>query len=153
MLVTGVGRRPKRRSRCTRCAGAELRESGPGRALGQFGDVQGVQQRNALEYGLRRFRRRVGGGYGRPGKCMVAAGVAGLIRSVVISGVLMACGLVIMRIRGLVTGVVILGNLRGGSRCVITGYRNGKSRYCLQRQGQHQQQHGDCTRKFHGTGF
>lgn len=111
-----------------------------------------MQQGHALDDGSWRFRGGVGDGCGRAGKDEMAAGVAGRIRGWFVAGMLMAGGLVFKNIRGCVPGVTILGMLRGGV-LVGAGRRHGKSRNGLQRQSQHQQQDGDCSRKSHGEGF
>lgn len=60
------------------CAGAGANEgrSGPGRALGHFGDEEGIEQRYALQdYGWR-FRGKRQGYRRRAGKHLMAAGMA-----------------------------------------------------------------------------
>ncbi len=79
--VTDAKKRPTRYQRALRGdATIQRRESGPGRALGQFGNVECGEQRYARRDAARGRRHAGDRGRGYAGKHMMAAGMAvGLI--------------------------------------------------------------------------
>lgn len=143
---------------CAYCADVLLvqaRGSGPGRALGQFGDVERGQQRHAQRYRAGRFlcaRRR---GLRGAGKHMMTAGVsAGLVGGLAIVLVLMVCGGRVsmpMPGRGVMPVARVL-RYGYGRRCVFVGAARSwrKCRQSLHGQGEHQQPY-DKSHGFHRT--